>query len=442
MVWRKSVKKVLIIIGVFLFTVNLSASDSADLDESYEAAMKSYKSKDFKATYKILSKLYLQNLSDANLNFYLGRAAYETGHYEVALAAFERVEILDSGNLRNRLEMARTYFMLKMYEDSQNAFKYVLENPNIPNSVRTNIELSLSRVLKVQQKSFTYARVMADILYDSNINYGSLDDYQYGGGTLGKVDAVSDTALQVYANITNIYDTGDKGGIGVKNSLSFYLKDYMSENDYNVGYLSYAPSLLYKDINYMAEFVLGVDIMTLGGEKYLYTMSLMPRVQYKHTPTLSSILFFKYQDKNFFEDAQEDLDASRYEISYGLQDILTPRSYLQGNIALINETKVRGANLNVDFNEFKVDVNYANQFTSKYGFDFYAQLRLRKYSDYSSGFGSTREEVGGRSNAGFTMNIIPTLQATLRASYEYVNSNQDRYTFHKYTATAGIVKTF
>ncbi|CAI6146612.1 MAG: hypothetical protein SPLUMA1_SPLUMAMAG1_00328 [uncultured Sulfurimonas sp.] len=70
----------------------------------------------------MFSTLYFSKLSDAKLNFYLGGSAYETGHYEMALATFERVEILDSGNLRNKLEMARTFFMLKMYEDSESTF--------------------------------------------------------------------------------------------------------------------------------------------------------------------------------------------------------------------------------------------------------------------------------------------------------------------------------
>ena len=431
-----------LLVSIFILTLTCSLLVGDELDKQYETALNEYKSGDFKASYEILSKLYMENLSDSDLNFYLGRSAYETGHYEVALAAFERVEMLDEGNLRNRLEMARTYFMLKMYEDSKNAFKDVLENPNIPKTVRTNIELSLSKVSKVQERSFTYARITADVLYDSNVNYGSLNDYQYGGGLTDKVDEVSDVALQVYANVTNIYDIGDKDGISVKNSLSFYSKSYISESDYSVGYLSYVPSLLYKESNYLAELALGVDIMTLGGEKHLYTLSLIPRVQYNHNATLSSILFFKYQDKNFIQDIQKNLDASRYELSYGLQSILTPRSYIQSNIVVINEAKVRGENVDVDFNEYKINASYTNQFTSKYGFDIYAELRLREYKDFNSDFGLIREDIGSRGNAGFTMSIMPTLRATLRASYEYVDSNQDKFTYQKYTATAGLVKTF
>jgi tetratricopeptide (TPR) repeat protein len=156
---------------LFSFSV-IYASSKSDLNLQYSKALQAYKAKNFGTSYEIFSKLYLSRLSDAKLNFYFGRSAYETGHYEVALAAFERVEMLDPGNLRNRLEMARIYYMLKMYEDAELAFKEVLANPNIPQNVRTNIELYLSRATKAQKKSFTYATVNLDFLYDSNVNYG------------------------------------------------------------------------------------------------------------------------------------------------------------------------------------------------------------------------------------------------------------------------------
>lgn len=66
---------------VFIFT-HLNADDISQ--KQYEFALKSYKAKDFSTSYDLLSKLYITKLSNANLNFYLGRSAYETGHYEMA----------------------------------------------------------------------------------------------------------------------------------------------------------------------------------------------------------------------------------------------------------------------------------------------------------------------------------------------------------------------
>lgn len=408
----------------------------------YKEGISYYKNHDFKNSYETFSKIYLENLNDVNFNFYFGRSAYETGHYAMALAAFERVEMQDGRNLRNKLEMARTYYMLKMYEDSENAFKDVLANPNIPKNIRTNIELSLSKVSKVQQKSFTYAQVMMNIMYDSNVNYGSIGDYQYGGGTLDRIDEISDFALQGYINVTNIYDIGDKNGFAIKNSFNFFIKEYFNEDDYNIMYFNYNPSLLYKETKYSAEFLLGLDSMMVGRKTYLNSVSFTPKIQYHHTDSLTSIAYVKYQEKKFIQEAQHSLDASRYELSYGLQDILSPRSYLEGNLLIASERKKGGTNINVDFDEYKLNLTYSKQFTTKYNLHTFVQLRKRDYKDFSSGFGSIRKDMGGVLNADITRNIIPTIRANVKASFEYVDSNQDRFTYQKYTVTAGIVKTF
>ena len=425
-----------LVIPVYLF------SSQVDVKESYTKGLESYKSKDFKNSYKEFSKIYLRKLSDIKFNFYFGRSAYETGHYEVALAAYERVEMQDSSNLRNRLEMARTYFMLKMYEDSEIAFNDVLANPNLSEKIRKSIELSLLRVSKVQQKSFTHAIAMLDVIYDSNVNYGSVGDYTYGNSVLPQIKEVSDTAIQLYGNVVNIYDIGDKNGYAIKNSISVYMKEYSDLHNYSVQYLSYAPSLIYKETLYSAEMMVSFDVMKLGQNKYLSTASLIPKFEYNHTPVLKSVAYFKYQAKYFAQNTQRDLDADRFELAYGLQNILTPRSYIKGSLTAVDENKVRGTNIYVDFNEYRVNATYANQLTSDYGIEVYAQARQRKYKDFSSGFGSTRKDLGGLGSLGFTIKLLPTLRVKLKTSYEYVNSNQDRFSYKKHTASAGLVKTF
>jgi len=429
--------KIFIII-ILIFPIYLFSAQT----DSYLEALKYYQKKDFKSSYAIFKKIYLEHLTDVKLNFYFGRSAYETGHYRAALSAFERVGILDETSIRNKLEMARTYFMLKMYEDSELAYREVLENPNIPDNIRTNIELSLAKVSKVQKKSFTYATVMLDYLYDSNINYGSLGNYQYGGAILGKIESVSDTAIQAFANIVNIYDIGYKNGFAIKNSFSIYSKDYIDYNAYNVLYLSYNPSLIYKETLYTAELVAGFDTMELGKKKYLSSVSLKPRLEFNHSHTLRSIAHFKYQRKKFEREAQQDLDSNRYELSYGLQNILTPRSFVQGNFIALKEKKIRGTNLYVDFDEVKLNLTYANQFTKKYSFNFYTEGRSRMYKDHSSGFGSVRDDLGITGTVGLSMTIVPTLRVRFSNTYEYVNSNQDRFSYQKTTTLLGLNKTF
>ncbi len=426
-----------------LFALIISVSlANASVSEEYNSAIKDYKNKNFKSSYKKLKKIYLKYLSNANFNFYLGRSAFETGNYEVALAAFERVEIMDAANIANRLEMARTYFMLKMYEDAELAFKDVLENPNIPKNIKNNIQLSLSRVSKVQQKSFTYAQVKAAIIYDSNINYGSIADYAYGGSTQAKVNNVSGTASELFANVTNIYDIGRKNDYMVKNIFTLYHKDYIKSNSYDINYLSYSPSLLFKKTKYTVDLKLGFDLTTLGNKSFLKSFTFQPQLDWRYSNTLKGIYSLKYKLKNFIQSSNDSLDANHFDIGYGLQKILSPRSYMQTNINIATERKIRGANVNVDYNDYVVNVTYFKQISSKFGVNTFGQIRKRNYKDYSSGFGSTRSDLSTSTNISLDYKMKSAFRLNLKASYEKTNSNQGRYSYDKYILSAGVTKTF
>ena len=433
----------IILLLTLLLNLHLFSTELQNNKSDYARGLEYYKIKDFKNSYTLFKKIYMDELSNINFNFYFGKSAYETGHYETALAAFERVEMQGSSDIGNKLEMARTYFMLKMYEDSENAYLAILDNPNIPSNIRRDIEISLSKVSKVQKKSFTYATVMADILYDSNLNYASLGDYTLNGVPTSGATELSDTAIQIFANIVNIYDVGSKNGFAIKNSASIYQKSYQDNQNFNITYLTYNPSIIYKVTKYTAELIFGIDNIHLGGENYLNAYSINPKFEWNHhSHTLKSIFNFKYQRKNFVQREQKELDANRFEVSYGLQDILTPRSYMQGNIYAINERHISGTNVHVDFKEYKFNLTYANQFSNKFGIDVYGQIRKRKYDDYNPLSLSTRSDLGGTASIGLTMKIMSKLRTRFSTSYERVDSNQNQFSYKKQIISASLIKTF
>ena len=425
---------------IFTLSVLANETDNTKLQNGLDA----YKQKDFQKSYEIFSKLYLSYLANEDINFYLGRSAYETGHYEIALAAFERVSMLDPGNLRNKLEMARTYFMLKMYPDAQNLFEEVLKNNAIPKNVKTNIEFYLAKIKGVQKRSFTYANFSLDWVYDSNVNFASLDsNYNVGGVTLPTQDEKVDRAIQFYGDITNIYDFGKTGGFALKNRLNVYLKDYLNLDEYNIHYIGYKPSLLYKERRYLAELILGGDILALGGESYLKTLSVASRLEYNHSNILKSIFFIKYQSKFFSQDTKSSYDAHHYELGYSFVDILSPSSYFQTDIKGIIEHKKRSStNPNVNYKEARLSLNYAKQFNAIYGMNLYAQVRKRAYDDRSSLFDSIRDDVGGVCAINLNAKVTKSIQLHMRGTYERTHSNQAIYSFQKHTVVLGVENSF
>ena len=433
-------------IALILLPIHIYANNSLDLVQErdlYNSALSYYKKKDFENSYRLLSKIYTGRLSDTTFNFCLGRSAYETGNFEVALSAFKRVEIQDPKSLRNKLEMARTYEKLNMYKEAKELFSDVLSNPNIPANVRTNLELKLSHIAKSQQKSFTYATINLDYLYDSNVNYGSLDsEYNVNIGKLPAESEKSDSALQLYTNITNIYTLGNTN-FAIKNKVNLYYKAYMELERYNILYFSYVPSLIYKKANHMGELSFGIDMLELGKIKYLKTYYVAPKYEYKHSMQIRSIVEFNYQKKSFYQTQQKDLDSNHYDMSYALQNILSSSSYIQTTLIGVQERKIQGTRIDVDYNEYKLNMKYANKFTSMFSTEIFAQYRTRSYKDTSKlYFNTKRKDNGGRISTSLFATFFKTYRLHVTGEYNKTHSNHNKYTYQKYVISSGINMTF
>lgn len=409
-------------------------------NELYEKGLHYYRKKDYNKSYKLFSKIYLQKLMDAKFNFYYGHSAYKSGHYEMALASFERVEMIEPNNSRIKLEMARIYFILEMYEDAELRFKEVLQNPTIPKNVRINIELYLAQIANKTKKSFTYVTASLEVFYDSNINFGSLDDeYNIGDNIFPTQDELSSVALQLTGDILNIYDIGEKDGYLLKNKISMLTNRYSNHPSYNINYLTYNPSLIYKTTRYITDIEFGFDILTVANDVYMKTISFKPKVDISHTDSLKSSIYFKLIDKFYKE---KDLDAYQYEFSYGLQKLLSPTSYVVTNLTYLFQDKRRGQRIDVDYDEYKIDINYLNQISKKYSLEFYADIKNRKYKNYSELFVSTRDDKSGTISTTLTMQLSKDLRLKLKALYNRSHSNQKVFSYKKHTLSMGIVKTF
>lgn len=108
----------------------------------------------------------------------------------------------------------------------------------------------------------------------------------------------------------------------------------------------------------------------------------------------------------------------------------------------VQEKKQKGSRIDVDYSEYKLNTIYVNQFTPTYGGELYAEIKKRKYDDYSSLFDSTRDDVSRSVSASVSAKILQTLRFKVKALYNRVDSNQDLFGYQKYTVSAGIVKTF
>ncbi|MDD2829469.1 MAG: tetratricopeptide repeat protein [Sulfuricurvum sp.] len=302
-----------------VFIVNAQAALNSEELQHYTEAKTLYNGQSFSSAYEILSSLYLNALDDPQLNFYLGRSAYEVGEYSMALAAFERVKDLDPDNIRNQLELAKTQYRVKLYDESKEQFEEVLKTPKLPENVQKTVQYYLSNITKQQQRGVFFINARGGLLYDSNVNYSSsvdtftLPDY----GTFLNTQPISDSAHEESLSFSYLYDIGELGGMIIRNDVNLYQRRYFDEHSYDLFLLSYAPSLIWNTSRSAYELIGGIDRFSLGEKSYYTSYSLTPKWTYTLTPALRQIVSLKGETKRYFEF--DSLDSHMGEFGYGVE---------------------------------------------------------------------------------------------------------------------------
>lgn len=171
----------LITLATLSFTkLSLAQSDEQTAENS-QAQLKKLEllvnARQFEQAYKLASVMRDQEEGRPSFDFYYGLAAVETGHFDQALFAFERLLFYKPNNPRYRLELARVHFYLRNLKRSENEFKQVLkQDPPIP--VRKNVQKFLDQIAELYRQvepEFMLALDMAGG-YDSNINSATSED--------------------------------------------------------------------------------------------------------------------------------------------------------------------------------------------------------------------------------------------------------------------------
>jgi hypothetical protein len=200
--------------------------------------------------------------------------------------------------------------------------------------------------------------------------------------------------------------------------------------------------LLYSYTKHLVALGVGIDNLNIARHSYLQTLFIKPQYEYKHTNSLRSIVNIKLQRKEFKRVQDKGLNSNHYQLSYALQNILSPRSYIQGKLTALEERKRGGTRIDVDYNEYKFDIDYAKKLDERWSTHLYMQIRKREYLQHSILLLSTRNDRGGKVSASLTAQISNNFEAFVDGSYSRVHSNQTLYSYEKYTMSFGINKTF
>lgn len=402
----------------------------------YAEALQLYKNKDYQGAYRILNELFTKNLNDVNINFYLGRSSYELGLFDEAILAYDRILFENPDALRVQFELGRTYLAKESYLGAKQYFSSLIENTKTP----TDLKLFATKYLELCEEKISKYTIggvaIFGVHYDSNINQSSkhdyLDNYQLFPNTTKKEGA---WAHQEVGIVNYSYQLEDSYLFKIDGLV--FLKSMIKNdfNDKNIKMGSIAPSIKYSyQENLAVDYGVFLDNLWVGGENYIQSYGLYPKLNYTFLNKDTMALYLKYQIKNYQQETNTPKDSrvfefgSSYTTPYNEQLIVTP------NFVYSKETKQSGSQLGVDNNSFAIGVN-TNYLYSPI-------VTLSPSLNYKSTKYDIRDEKQLLGKIGLTYLYSPQWIVQSEVSYTTQTSNEKSFEFSKNNFGINLIRLF
>lgn len=426
------------IIILFYFSLNLFALSPEAL-QSYEKAKTLYEQQKYNDAFRHLSELYIDALDNPELNFYLGRSAYEIKEYAIALAAFERVTFLDPNNLENQIELAKTQYRLGLMDESKTNFKTIYQLSNLSEPMKETVAYYLDLIDKQQQRSFLFLTARGGILYDSNVEFSSSETID-PLLVLKPNKKSGDYAHEETTTLTHLYDIGERGGTTLHHRLSFYNRSYIDMTRYNLALLSYYPAITFGSQHSIYDLIGGFNRLYFGDNSFYNEYSLSSKWSYFYSPNFRHLLSFKINEKNYF--AYSDLDAEGYEMIGGFEYSSNASRTLRTEFVASRQLKEGGNRSDVNYVEYGVNLIYTQQLRSRTIIQCNINGKKRSYDDKDITLNSKRDDSMFFGSFGLIqrLNDVVSLQAT--ANYIRNESTVSLYDYDKHTLSLSLSGRF
>ena len=254
-----------------------------------------------------------------DINFYLGRAAFESGDYETPIMAFERVIIGswqvegEKGKMvrnRARLELGRSHFRLGLHDSAEAYLREVLAS-DPPETVRQNVEQLLSKIEGVvaeKTRNHTFGgRLELSLAWETNVGSTPLSS-DIALPSLGDIvvdvgDEETDYERGPILNLWHRYDF-DSSPVAWRTFLDWATVDYSQESDYDTSLLRLASGPSFNGEAYTLDLQGVYELIDKGNEKYAESRGAKTTFATLLSQNLQLTLTGQVLSKRYFQDPQ------------------------------------------------------------------------------------------------------------------------------------------
>ncbi|MEE4184165.1 MAG: DUF2860 family protein [Gammaproteobacteria bacterium] len=375
--------------------------------------------------------------------------------------------------LRARLELARAEYLARDLDAAEAQVLRVLDDPEVPASVRTTLLAFLAQIRDDQQtladRHSWSGQIYGGLLYDSNVNFGvSRDVIDLGGARLNLAPELSDGAGVIDAGLGHTYNpnktfrSGERTGFFLwQSQLNGYYRGYfgndeftlpvppattISTEDFDLGVATFrtGPSWV---VPGAWRFGIGLqaDQLWLGGSKLAFIGSVNPNGTWQLNPLTAVSAGLTWSRRNFQQFSPDGRDGDLWRA-----DASISRLVLERKVNL--EAGIGYGVLDADDERFSfgsADAFVGATWQAWTRGQLYTRLGYRKFN-YDGAelppFSAARNEDEWRYTLGFRHQFARTFLEgwVLRGEWIYTNnsSNIPVFEFDRNLLSIGLEKSF
>jgi hypothetical protein len=419
----------------FSFLLGMASLHAEALkSDLYQKANQSYAAKSYQEAYPLYEQLNDQFPDSPEINFLVGRCALELKLYDEAVAAFDRVLILNPQHNRTRLELARLYTEIGQYDLAQTELDTVLSG-QLPSEVRDIVLTFKSNIDKrLSRHTFNGVIVMGGG-YDSNAN-NDIGNKAFLVPSfnlwLDGKEEVSSTSIFATSVLNFGYDFGDRGGWSIENSVVGYTVANAKERQNNLSLISLSASPTWFDQDYRLQFPLTYDRVYMDDKGYMYNLSGGARISYLLDTT--SQLSGGYTYKRGYFDTDSALDVSSHSFSASYKKAFGENPIIIAiNTSYSINNELEGSRTDVTSHGYGYGAEISKTFPYQINGAFVYSVGSTFYEETDVTFGTMRHDTRKNYEIRLSKFIQNNVSVNAIASYIENDSNQAPFEYDKMT---------
>jgi len=294
-------------------TDELISEDTASLSEEasttkelFTQAMEAYQQKHFEQSLELLRQALYKQPRSFQINYWMGKAAYEQGKlsndlsfFEESVFSYDRAIILKPNHVRAQFEKGRALLALGAKERACKMFQQVAEKTE--SQSLQNTANHYLKVLKPPSKHSLQGAIILKHEWDSNATLGTelslpdpLDEELIHDPAEG-CDRVHSMALLVLHHVPTW-----KKNIFWKNQALVYLQDHVKLNDNDLRFFKFSTGLMCCHSKHRVEGDISYSMIYLDERLYRHERDVELKYCYRFSSSLSTKLRYRFTQRHHF----------------------------------------------------------------------------------------------------------------------------------------------